>query len=97
MSLPMVHIDGVPDRSDLKPGMAFFAGTGPEKTTCGGCKHRGYYRQSQNARWSEHLQRDVHTQYRVQKCGMVKKMTGHHGQDVAASNPSCKYFEAKLP
>ncbi len=35
----MTRLEGVPDRDDVKPGMAHFAGTGPSGKTCGKCKH----------------------------------------------------------
>ncbi len=96
MTLPMVKIDGIPDTDSIRPGMAFFCGTGPAGKTCGGCKHRGYRRESQNSVWNEKLQQDIHRSYRVQKCEMFKKMAGRHGADVDADNPSCKYFEPKV-
>jgi hypothetical protein len=39
MTLPMTQIDGVPDNSSRKAGMAHFAGTGPAGKTCGDCGH----------------------------------------------------------
>lgn len=39
--IPMKPVEGVPDRSSVKPGMAFFAATGPAGMTCGKCVHRG--------------------------------------------------------
>jgi hypothetical protein len=36
----MTKVAGVPSRDDAKPGMAFFAATGPPEKNCGGCKHR---------------------------------------------------------
>ena len=95
MSLPRVKEAGVPDREDMRPGMAFFAGTGPAGKTCGGCKFRGYRRESQKGRWSEQEQAIVHKTYRVQKCAQFKKMSGHHGPDVATDYPCCKYFEPR--
>jgi hypothetical protein len=38
----MTKLDGVPDREDAKPGMAFFANTGPFGATCGDCSHRRF-------------------------------------------------------
>jgi hypothetical protein len=94
MTLPMVKVAGVPDRSDAKPGMAFFAGTGPSGKTCGDCKNRGYYRQGPE-HWDETKQKMVSRGYRVQKCAQFKAMTGRHGTDVDAGYSACKYFEAK--
>jgi hypothetical protein len=85
MPLPMVKEPGVPDRADMRPGMAYFAKTGPAGKTCGDCEHRGYYRDSATSRSS----------YWVSKCGQFKAMTGRHGADVKTDYPACKYFEAK--
>lgn len=95
MSLPMVKVDGVPDRESIRPGMAFFCGTGPFATKCGDYIHRGYKRESRNGRWDETLKQMVHRSYNVSKCAIFNKMSGHHGADVDADNPSCKYFEQK--
>lgn len=95
MSLPMVKIDGVPDTEAIRPGMAFFCGTGPAGTKCGDCLHRGYRRESRSGRWDERLQQTIHRSYSVLKCAVFKKMTGRHGADVDSDNPSCKYFEQK--
>lgn len=91
----MTKIEGVADTDDLRPGMAFFAGTGPAGKACADCKHRGYMRESRSGKWNEGLQQIVHRAYRVTKCAMFKKMSGHHGADVALDNPACKYFEPK--
>lgn len=95
MSLPMVKLPGVPSRDDAKPGMAFFAGTGPAGKTCGDCKLRGYSRESSHGHWNEARGQLVYRSYRVQKCAQFKKMTGHHGTDVNAEYRACKYFEQK--
>jgi|RhiMetdeSRZDD1v2_1073273.scaffolds.fasta_scaffold14554_4 hypothetical protein len=42
MSMYLTTIEGWPDKRDARPGMAHYAGSGPEKKTCGQCKHRGY-------------------------------------------------------
>lgn len=95
MSLPMVKIEGVPDADAIRPGMAFFCGTGPAGTTCGDCQHRGYRRESRSGKWSDELQQQIFRSYSVLKCAIFNKMTARHGADVAAKNPSCKYFQQK--
>lgn len=40
MPIPLTRIDGVPDGTQVKPGMAYFADTGPGGMTCGSCLHR---------------------------------------------------------
>lgn len=37
MNIPLTHIPGTPRKSDAKPGMAHFAGTGPLGKTCRSC------------------------------------------------------------
>lgn len=91
----MTVIEGVPDSTSARPGMAFFCGTGPAGKTCGDCIHRGYKREGRKGTWSEKLQQEVYRNYQVQKCAVFKKMAGKHGQDVDADNPSCKYFQQK--
>jgi hypothetical protein len=89
----MTKIDGVPSTDQVKPGMAFFADTGPFGKTCGDCKFRGYHRQREI--WSEDQQTFVTKAYRVQKCEMFRKMAGRHGPDVDKDYLACKFFEEK--
>jgi hypothetical protein len=93
----MTKIEGVADSDDVKPGMAFFAGTGPCEKTCGDCKYRGLTRQSQKATYSERSQQFVHKTYRTTQCAMFKKLAGTHGAAVDKNWPACKYFEPKQP
>lgn len=91
----MTKIEGIPDTDDVKPGMAFFAGTGPYGKTCGTCKHRGVVRQSQKATYSERLKEFVHRSYRTTQCAMFKKLSGNHGGSGDKNWSACKYFEDK--
>lgn len=91
----MTKIEGVADTDQALPGMAFFAGTGPEGKTCGNCKHRGVIRQSQKAVYSEQAKDFVHKSYRTTQCAMFKKLAGMHGSAVKKDYPACKYFEAR--
>jgi hypothetical protein len=91
----LTKLDGVPDSDQAKPGMAFFAGTGPAGKTCGDCKLRGYSRQSSRPSWNAKAMDYVHRAYRTTACQMFKKLTGIHGPTVKTDWPSCKYFEAK--
>ena len=95
MSLPMVKEPGVPDAKDAKPGMAYFAGTGPAGKTCGDCANRGYYREAVHGHWSEADGAVVYSTYRTQKCTQFKAMTGKHGPDVKSEYAACKYFTQK--
>jgi hypothetical protein len=78
----MTKIDGVPDRDSVKPGMAYFAGTGPFGETCGTCLHRGCIGAKGR---------------RVNGCAVFKSLTGRHGCVVNQYNHSCKYFEPLNP
>lgn len=37
---PLTRIEGVPSKNEVKPGMAFFEGTGPAGKFCGDCMFR---------------------------------------------------------
>jgi len=76
-------IAGVPSKSDAKPGMAHFAGTGPNGKRCGECIFRGYFRNPNDIR-------------KYYGCLKFKKLTGRNGPAVEADWRSCKYFEPKL-
>jgi hypothetical protein len=94
MPLPMVEIPGVPTNDQVKPGMAFFAGTGPWDKRCGDCALRGYHYPGPE-RWSAEQNTFVSRTYKSQGCAMFKKMTGNRGPAVDEMWPSCKYFEQK--
>lgn len=89
------QIDGVPDSEQAKPGMAFFAGTGPFDKTCGSCIFRGYSRQSSRSTWNEEKQQEFFRFYRVSSCAKFRSMTGHHGTPVDKDYAACKYYEPK--
>jgi len=91
----MTKIEGVADTDQAIPGMAFFAGTGPDGKTCGACKHRGLTRRSQKATYSEQAKDFVHKTYRTTQCAMFKKLAGTHGSAVKKDYPACKYFEPR--
>jgi hypothetical protein len=40
-TLNLTQIEGAPDRRSVRPGMAFYSGSGPRGTICGGCSHLG--------------------------------------------------------
>lgn len=84
MTVGLTRIAGVPNSEDVQPGMAYFAGTGPEGKTCGSCAHRGYQRESVGGK-----------AYSVTSCRQFKRMTGRHGSPVGSDWKACKYYEAK--
>ena len=94
MMIPMTQVAGVPDKSTIREGMAYFPNTGPFGTTCGGCAHRGYYKEiaprfnKQTEKWEER-------QRKIGACAMFRKLSGKHGPIVETDWPSCKYFEPK--
>ena len=92
----MTKIEGVPSTDVAKPGMAFFAGTGPAGKTCGDCALKGYMRESKKGKWSERLREMVYPSHRVGSCAMFLKLTGQHGPPVADHYDACKYFEPAL-
>jgi hypothetical protein len=77
----MTKTEGEFDRDSVRPGMAFFAGSGPFGETCGNCKHldgASNTRKKGNAR-----------------CAMFKKLAGRTGEVVDPRYSACKYFEAR--
>jgi hypothetical protein len=89
----LTKLPGVPDSGDAVPGMAHFAGSGPYGETCGGCVHRGYYRQAKTGKWNPQTNTHDYSTYRHPGCAMFKKLTGRAGPAVSADNQACKYFE----
>jgi len=75
----MTKLKGVPDSGDVRPGMAYYAGSGPAGKTCGLCRHRGYFDDSHDKRYG---------------CAMFKKLTGRNGPPVRTFYSACKYYEA---
>jgi hypothetical protein len=73
---------------DVRPGMAFFARTGPAGKTCGDCKHRGYHRTivAQNNQSTRTVKTNA--------CAEFNRLTGKHGPVVKDYWLACKYFEA---
>lgn len=91
----MTKLEGVPSTDDAIPGMAHFAGSGPDGKTCGKCKFRGLVRESRRATFSEKLQDFVHKSYRTTQCQVFKRLTGEYGAAVKKDYKACKYFEPK--
>jgi hypothetical protein len=88
----MTKLPGVPDRDDIRPGMAYFAGTGPQGKTCGDCAHHGYQREVISPRpdgstaW--------HHKYHG-GCRRYKQLAGHDGPVVKKAYPACREFHQK--
>ena len=91
----MTKIDNVPDSESVKPGMAFFAGTGPAGGVCGTCKFRGMSRTSLKGIWDEAAQATIYKSYRYPGCQIFKQMTGRYGPCVSRHWLACKYYQQK--
>ncbi|MEY9235336.1 hypothetical protein ABIF78_007659 [Bradyrhizobium japonicum] len=89
----MTRLPGVPDTDSLRPGMAHFLGTGPLGSTCGTCRHRGY--------WYEKPTKNKRTGAKELKsrrtfgCHMYFRLTQRHGDPVDKSWAECKYYAAR--
>jgi hypothetical protein len=70
-----------------EPGMAFFAGTGPEGKVCGQCKLKGYWRSRVNK--SGFPIASVHSG----GCAKFHSLTGTHGPAINGNLRACKFFE----
>jgi hypothetical protein len=75
----MTKAKGEWDRDSVRPGMAFFSGSGPFGETCGNCEHLGTTSKDR----------------KKARCAMYKKLTGRRGEEVDRRNAACKYFEGK--
>lgn len=76
----LTAVSGFPRLEDVVPGMAFYAGTGPEGETCGNCEHRGVRRGKRV----------------VMACAKYRKLAGHNGPVISCANKACKYFTASI-
>ena len=88
----MTKLAGVPDRDDARPGMAYFAGTGPQGKTCGDCAHHGYEREVLSPRHDGGTvrQRKFHG-----GCHRYKQLAGHDGPVVKKAYAACREFQEK--
>ena len=75
---PMTEVAGTPDREDIRPGMAHFAGTGPQGTWCKHCLflHVNKYGPGEKG-----------------TCGKYRKIMGKPGPKFPVMTPSCRYYE----
>src|SRR5262245_43805309 len=85
----LTRVPGQPLSIDARPGMAYFANSGPLGATCGDCKFRGYYKQG--------IKRDGTEFSRPHNgCLKFKQMTGKkYGPVVLAEWGACKYFQVR--
>jgi hypothetical protein len=71
------------------PGMAYFAGTGPENQICGNCRLLGYWKRITNE-FGQFV-----TSKRSFGCTKFHALTGVHGPAVGKHLRACKYFEPR--
>ena len=64
------------------PGMAHWAGTGPEGAFCSNCNHYGY----------EYFTSKGRLMRRLSACGKFYAMTETHGDTLPSKTDACKYF-----
>lgn len=75
--------EGAFDRRDAKPGMAYFAGTGPRGKVCKTCL---YIHAIENRGRTQH------------RCGKYTEMTGRQSDmPLNRYNDACKYYTEKAP
>jgi hypothetical protein len=90
----MTKLPGVPDTDDVKPGMAFFAGTGPTDKTCESCAYRGYWRTGKH-KFNTQTKMLEEAGRHSNSCAMFLKLTHRHGPAVNRRWAACKYFQDK--
>jgi hypothetical protein len=74
----LTKIEGCPDRSALKAGMAHFAGSGPPGQTCGSCLH---------------FEGAIKHGISKSRCSKFQKLTGRKGEVIDPRYACCRYFE----
>jgi hypothetical protein len=90
----MTRLPGVPNREDVKPGMAHYAGSGPAGMTCGDCAYRSYWRPGKD-KVNPRTRLIETTQKRTLGCREYRRLTGQHGPAVMKEWAACSYFSAK--
>jgi hypothetical protein len=80
-------IDPELERAEMQtaPGMAHWAGSGPEGAKCGSCRFYGY----------SFLKSNGDATNKEKACEKFWKSTGRHGGSLDKSQIGCKYFESK--
>ena len=78
-------IDPGLERAELQTaaGMAHWAGSGPEGSTCGKCRFYGY----------EFVKSNGDHSFKRSACGKFYTMTRRHGGSLEDRQMGCKYFE----
>lgn len=88
----LTKLPGIPDRDDVKPGMAHFVGSlGDPSKTCGDCKWRGYYRKGKD-KVNPHTQLIESKQVKTMGCREFLRLTHRHGPPVFSEWRACKFY-----
>ncbi|WLA79626.1 hypothetical protein [Bradyrhizobium elkanii] len=87
----MTRLPGVPDRDDIRPGMAHFPGTGPFGKTCGTCVHRGYWRKGKD-KIDPKTHAIISHQVRTGGCKMFLILTHAHGPAISKNWEACRHY-----
>jgi hypothetical protein len=73
----MTRIAGVPDKSEIRAGMAHWEGSGPAGATCGQCTHFEKFKIRPRAAF---------------RCRQFRKLTGRNGPEIFAHYRACRHF-----
>jgi hypothetical protein len=78
-------VDPVLERAEMNtaPGMAHWAGSGPEGSVCGKCRSFGY----------EFVKPNGDHSFKRSACGKFYTMTHRNGGSLDERQSGCKYFE----
>lgn len=88
----LTHI--TPQQRRTRPGMAYFANTGPIGKHCADCAFWGYHRERAE-KYDPRIGQNVVRKYRHNGCEKYRQMTGTHGPVISRDLAACKYFEAR--
>jgi hypothetical protein len=72
------------------PGAAHWSGTGPDGTTCEGCRHYGYSEPIRNSHGDT-----IKTVKHDKSCQRFFELMRWHGGKIEPSTPSCRHYEPK--
>ena len=72
------------EQAQSVPGMAHFAGTGPNGKTCGQCEFWGYQRETKKG---------LKFQF---SCKKYNQITGKNGSIIPGLTLACRYFDEKF-
>jgi hypothetical protein len=91
----MPHLTSIDPELDKRvkatpPGMAHWAGTGPDGATCGQCRHYGYDTPLRNAHDNV-----IGTVEKLNSCRRFFELMRRHGKPLPPLTPSCRHFRPR--